>query len=58
MRMMLEAGATGVSPLILHDFFAARESERGTFRTWLVWRATSAFGGKAEVGLRGRQGSF
>src|ERR1700682_543222 len=30
MRGMSEAGTTGVSPLILHDFFAARESDRGT----------------------------
>jgi len=30
----------------------------GTFRTWRDVRVESAFGGKAEVGLRGCQGSF
>jgi hypothetical protein len=48
MRMMLEAGATGVSPLILYDFFAARESERGTNRTSSDVRLESAFRGKAD----------
>jgi hypothetical protein len=33
-------------------------STHGTFRTWRDVRLESAFGGKAEVGLRGRQGSF
>ena len=33
-------------------------STHGTFRTWRDVRPESAFGGKAEVGLRGRQGSF
>ena len=33
-------------------------SVNGTFRTWRDVRPESAFGGKAEVGLRGRQGSF
>ena len=33
-------------------------SDFGTFRTWRDVRPESAFGGKAEVGLRGRQGSF
>jgi hypothetical protein len=30
----------------------------GTFETWRDLRVESAFEGKAEVGLRGRQGSF
>ena len=33
-------------------------STHGTFRTWRDVRLESAFGGIAEVGLRGRQGSF
>src|SRR6266576_6973001 len=33
-------------------------SIHGTFRTWRDARLESAFGGKAEVGLRDRQGSF
>jgi hypothetical protein len=33
-------------------------STHGTFRTSRDVRVESAFGGKAEVGLRGRQGSF
>ena len=39
-------------------FAAAHESVHGTFRTGRDLRPESAFGGKAEVGLRGRQGSF
>jgi len=30
----------------------------GTFATWRDVRVKSAFEGKAEVGLRGREGSF
>jgi hypothetical protein len=33
-------------------------STHGTFRTWSDVRVESVFGGKAEVGLRGGQGSF
>jgi hypothetical protein len=33
-------------------------STHGTFRTWRDVRVESAFGGKVEVGLWGRQGSF
>jgi hypothetical protein len=33
-------------------------STHGTFATWRDVRVKSAFEGKAEVGLRGRQGSF
>ena len=33
-------------------------STHGTFRTWRDVRVESVFGGKAVVGLRGRQGSF
>jgi hypothetical protein len=35
-----------------------RMSVVGTFRTWRNVRVESAFEGKAEVGLRGRQVSF
>jgi hypothetical protein len=37
---------------------AVHESVPGTIRTWRDVRVESAFEGKAEVGLRGRQGSF
>jgi hypothetical protein len=39
-------------------FAALLESGRGTFETWRYVRVEAAFGGKAEVGLRRRQGSF
>jgi hypothetical protein len=39
-------------------FAAVHESVVGTKRTWRDVRVESAFGGKAEVGLRGRQVSF
>jgi hypothetical protein len=37
---------------------SAPTSVIGTFRTWSYVRVESVFGGKAEVGLRGGQGSF
>ncbi len=41
---------------IEEQFFAAvHESPYGTFRTWPDVRLESAFGGRAEVGLWGRQ---
>jgi hypothetical protein len=39
-------------------FAALHESLVGTKRKWRDVRLESVFGGKAEVGLKGRQGSF
>ena len=50
--------ADALCRLSIGDGAHRRDVAIGTSRTWRDVRLESAFGGKAEVGLRGRQVSF
>ena len=55
---MVPSGDSAGQVRIAILFAAVHESPFGTKRTWRDVRLESAFGGKAEVGLQGRQDSF